>query len=148
MTKKVEQCENCGRLIGKLEQAYVYEGRVVCEQCNEKLTKGPKKPTETKRGRNKRDLVVSLICILVGLVMICACVYFIARAEHFRFPVADFLNLPSRELDHKFEENFPFWAWLRDDIGSNTAIFVAKVVIAAFSALVAFSVYKFIKSLF
>jgi hypothetical protein len=32
-----EVCENCGRVVGKLEQAFVYEGHIVCKQCNEKL---------------------------------------------------------------------------------------------------------------
>lgn len=29
-----ETCANCGRMIGKLEQARVYEGKVVCVRCD------------------------------------------------------------------------------------------------------------------
>jgi hypothetical protein len=32
-----EICENCGRTIGKLEQAFAYKGHVVCKECNKKL---------------------------------------------------------------------------------------------------------------
>ncbi|MHC4365583.1 MAG: RDD family protein, partial [Planctomycetota bacterium] len=37
--RKVEVCENCGRTIGKLEQAYVFKKHIVCLQCHEKLKK-------------------------------------------------------------------------------------------------------------
>jgi uncharacterized RDD family membrane protein YckC len=37
--RKVEVCENCGRTIGKLEQAYVFKNHIVCQQCYEKLKK-------------------------------------------------------------------------------------------------------------
>jgi len=37
--RKVEACENCGRTIGKLEQAYVFKNHIVCQQCHEKLKK-------------------------------------------------------------------------------------------------------------
>lgn len=36
-----EVCKNCGRNIGKLEQAFVYKGHVVCGECNEKLRDEP-----------------------------------------------------------------------------------------------------------
>jgi len=38
MGQKTERCENCGCIIGKLEQAYVHNGHVVCNNCNDKLT--------------------------------------------------------------------------------------------------------------
>lgn len=37
--RKVEVCKNCGRIIGKLEQAYVFKNHIVCQQCHEKLKK-------------------------------------------------------------------------------------------------------------
>lgn len=37
--RKVEVCENCGRTIGKLEQAYVFKNHIICQQCHEKLKK-------------------------------------------------------------------------------------------------------------
>jgi predicted Zn finger-like uncharacterized protein len=36
----VEGCTSCGRKIGKAEQAYVSDGRVVCKQCDETLRQG------------------------------------------------------------------------------------------------------------
>ena len=33
----LETCENCGRTIGKLEQAYIHNNKVVCKECNELL---------------------------------------------------------------------------------------------------------------
>ena len=33
----IEACQNCGRNIGKLEQAYIYKDHIVCEQCNQLL---------------------------------------------------------------------------------------------------------------
>jgi len=33
----LETCENCKRIIGKLEQAYVFQGRIVCNECDSKL---------------------------------------------------------------------------------------------------------------
>ena len=32
-----EICENCGGIIGILNQAFVYKGRIVCEKCDKKL---------------------------------------------------------------------------------------------------------------
>ena len=37
----IETCANCGSAIGKLEQACVFEGNVVCAACNSKLRKKP-----------------------------------------------------------------------------------------------------------
>jgi len=46
---KGEICESCGRIIGIAEQAYVYEGRIVCEQCDKKLRQ------EDRQGRKSPD---------------------------------------------------------------------------------------------
>lgn len=45
-----EICENCGRAIGKLEQAFVHKGHVVCKECNRKLCDEPKEtqPSQAK----------------------------------------------------------------------------------------------------
>ena len=37
-----ELCENCGRIIGKLQQAFVYKEHIVCKECDEKLIKESK----------------------------------------------------------------------------------------------------------
>jgi ssDNA-binding Zn-finger/Zn-ribbon topoisomerase 1 len=34
----VENCSNCGGVIGKLEQAYVFHENVVCQHCYRRLT--------------------------------------------------------------------------------------------------------------
>lgn len=38
----IETCENCERQIGKLEEAYVHKGHIICGGCNELLRKKPK----------------------------------------------------------------------------------------------------------
>ncbi len=38
-----EICENCGGTISLLEQAFVYQGRIVCEKCDKKLRSEAKK---------------------------------------------------------------------------------------------------------
>lgn len=46
---KVEICENCEKEIGKLEQAFIHNNHIVCEQCYKKLTtnsKNQKNPLE------------------------------------------------------------------------------------------------------
>ena len=32
-----EICENCGRQIGRLEQAWVYDNKIVCQACYNRL---------------------------------------------------------------------------------------------------------------
>lgn len=45
---KKEICQNCEREIGKLEQAYIFKGQVVCNQCNALLGgNGTKPPVQT-----------------------------------------------------------------------------------------------------
>ena len=36
--KAVENCENCGRVIGKLEQPYAWRKHVVCAECHARLS--------------------------------------------------------------------------------------------------------------
>jgi len=37
----IEICSNCGRGINWSEQAYVFEGNIVCEECDKEFRKGP-----------------------------------------------------------------------------------------------------------
>ncbi len=53
MAQKIEYCEHCGRGLLKDEQAYVYEGRVVCKQCNDALRSAKSRLCNT-RGKNIR----------------------------------------------------------------------------------------------
>ena len=41
-----EICKNCGGIISIFDQAFVYQGRVVCEKCDKKLRGEPPKPEE------------------------------------------------------------------------------------------------------
>jgi hypothetical protein len=43
---KVENCSNCKRVIGKLEQAYVFHGNVVCQNCYQRLTDAESKQAQ------------------------------------------------------------------------------------------------------
>ena len=38
---KIEICQNCDRPIGKLEEAHVYKGMIVCPECDRILRKKP-----------------------------------------------------------------------------------------------------------
>jgi len=72
MAPKIEHCENCGKVIGELEQAYLYEGKVVCHQCNEAL-RHPTYVTQTKNvsGLGIAALVLGLIACLGCWIPIC-----------------------------------------------------------------------------
>jgi hypothetical protein len=43
----VENCSNCGGVIGKLERAYVFHENVVCQHCYQKLTDTEDKQVQT-----------------------------------------------------------------------------------------------------
>jgi len=40
-TSDIEICSNCGREISRAEQAHVFDGNIVCAECNKDLRKGP-----------------------------------------------------------------------------------------------------------
>jgi predicted Zn finger-like uncharacterized protein len=46
----VQECTSCGREIAKLEQACIFEGRVVCKQCDETLRKGSNEANTKTQG--------------------------------------------------------------------------------------------------
>jgi hypothetical protein len=68
-----EVCENCGRAIGKLEQAFIYKGHVVCRQCNKHLCGEPSKTQSHPENRNMAKSLIflttlvfwSLFCLLL-----------------------------------------------------------------------------------
>ncbi len=37
----IEICSNCGRAISRSEQAYIFEGNIVCAECDKELRSGP-----------------------------------------------------------------------------------------------------------
>src|SRR5438552_16215297 len=62
----MDTCENCGRTIGKLEQAFVFQQSPVCAECYARLAK----PHSTSRR-------VGLIAIVgATVVVVCAGMYF------------------------------------------------------------------------
>lgn len=72
MTQKTEHCNNCGKMLGEGEQAYVYEGEVVCHKCNESL-RHPTYVTQTKStsGLGIAALVLGLIACLGCWIPMC-----------------------------------------------------------------------------
>lgn len=55
---QVRHCDNCGRLIGRLELSHVWQGNLVCVACHANLPHGaaPAATTKSKRDRAKADM--------------------------------------------------------------------------------------------
>ena len=51
----METCANCGRTIGNLEQQSVWQNKIVCAECNDRLTKGQSK--EAASGQSDDEVV-------------------------------------------------------------------------------------------
>jgi uncharacterized membrane protein YhaH (DUF805 family) len=47
----VETCSNCGQVVGKLEQAYIFHENVVCQHCYRRLTDTEDKQVQAKTER-------------------------------------------------------------------------------------------------
>ena len=71
-TQQVQHCGHCGRMLQKDERACVYEGQVVCHQCNESL-RHPTYVTQTKSvsGLGIAALVLGLIACLGCWIPMC-----------------------------------------------------------------------------
>ncbi|MBL7107494.1 MAG: hypothetical protein ISS77_07810 [Phycisphaerae bacterium] len=54
LTERLEKCENCTRLIGKLESPFVFRDHVVCYTCYQRLSKS--NVTYPKTGRVAQDV--------------------------------------------------------------------------------------------
>jgi hypothetical protein len=55
MTDKIENCENCGQLIGKLEIGHMYRDHILCDECNRRL----RKQDDSKKSNIKPDYEVN-----------------------------------------------------------------------------------------
>ena len=76
----IEKCSNCLRAIGQLEQAHIYQGKIVCEECNGRLNKNqPQQKTQIvykhntssdKKGRRSIAIAGLVICIIVFLLIV------------------------------------------------------------------------------
>jgi ribosome-binding protein aMBF1 (putative translation factor) len=53
---RTETCQNCGRIIGKLEQAYIYQNHIVCNQCYSTLT-SKAVSSDTNNDKNEKKFV-------------------------------------------------------------------------------------------
>ncbi|MBL7107496.1 MAG: hypothetical protein ISS77_07820 [Phycisphaerae bacterium] len=56
----VENCDNCGTIIGKLEQAYVVEDKIVCSECYHKLKSKNQADNNTIVRRSDPQAVVAM----------------------------------------------------------------------------------------
>ncbi len=72
MAQKTEHCEHCGKVLPQEEQAYIYEGQVVCPRCNDSL-RHPIYVTQTKSvsGLGIAALVLGLIACLGCWIPMC-----------------------------------------------------------------------------
>jgi hypothetical protein len=77
-----ELCGICGKIIGKLEKAFVYHDRIVCKKCWSMLTS---EPGSSMADNNKKNVVspafqktegkkISLFTVVVSVVVVAACV--------------------------------------------------------------------------
>jgi len=54
----IEICSNCGRAISRSEQAYIFEGNIVCAECDRTLRSGPlPEPTAESQPAALQELV-------------------------------------------------------------------------------------------
>lgn len=70
----IEICSNCGREIGRSEQAYVFEVKIVCAQCDKKLrsASGDRAKVVSYRGQTVKSLVLGILGIcsfLLGVIL-------------------------------------------------------------------------------
>ncbi len=100
-----EVCGNCGRAIGKLEQAFVHKGHVVCKECNEKLSDEPQETNDasnsdtpkplaqkSKRSRIRKSTILWLSLagwtVLFVVLIFAECAFYASEAEKFH-PLSD-----------------------------------------------------------
>jgi hypothetical protein len=69
-----EICKNCGRSIGRLEQAFVYKEQVVCKQCHKFLSdetqqtlSAPRRETTSSNARRVNRIL--LLCVMMIILL-------------------------------------------------------------------------------
>jgi len=63
-----EKCTNCGGFIGEKEQAYLFDGNVVCTKCHNKLSRSPGyKPPRKTVSPDIAFIIIFALC-LAGLI--------------------------------------------------------------------------------
>ena len=100
-----EVCENCARTIGKLEQAFIYKGHVVCKECSKKLRDEPQETNDasnsdtpkplaqkSKRSRIRKSTILWLSLagwtVLFVVLIFAECAFYASEAEKFH-PLSD-----------------------------------------------------------
>jgi ribosome-binding protein aMBF1 (putative translation factor) len=69
----LENCENCGRAIGKLEMAHVWSERVVCRECHTRLNTQnapnafPSKPAPKKGAVSLRKIILAIAVVALAI---------------------------------------------------------------------------------
>lgn len=68
---QVEICQNCGRKIGNLEQAYIYQEHIICKECYKLLNDSTSK--DKKDGKKVQTIELTAkkykAAMLIGLLL-------------------------------------------------------------------------------
>ena len=105
MKMENEVCKNCARTIGKLEQAFIYKGHVVCKECSKKLRDEPQETNDasnsdtpkplaqkSKRSRIRKSTILWLSLagwtVLFVVLIFAECAFYASEAEKFH-PLSD-----------------------------------------------------------
>jgi hypothetical protein len=83
----VENCSNCGRVIGKLEQAYTLQNHILCKGCYARLSSPTEVPTMAQEPTTQgpidvhiptRSLVKSTLIVIATVLGVIVAIYFLA----------------------------------------------------------------------
>ena len=63
----MEQCANCGRMIGKLETPHLWNDRVVCAACRQALQSPVPPPRIADKKRHPVRLAIAILVAVIGI---------------------------------------------------------------------------------
>ena len=109
---QVEICENCEAEIGVGEQAFVYEGRILCGKCNAKLPEGADGLPSAKKKIDRTKVVFAAVLVAVILSIIGIAVFQRIRRGSVRY----FLE---KDMRHFFELAQETWRLMAQESQSN-----------------------------
>lgn len=101
----MKSAKSCARTIGKLEQAFIYKGHVVCKECSKKLRDEPQETNDasnsdtpkplaqkSKRSRIRKSTILWLSLagwtVLFVVLIFAECAFYASEAEKFH-PLSD-----------------------------------------------------------